>query len=312
MRSLLLATLMGVSIGVLTGCSDKKDTFEGRVIDYYLEKATVISGNQVVQTDKYGKFVLSGNEPIVAKGGLDIALKRLGEEKAAFKGVLKAPPRSKVVTAFTTMTQKLVEQGYSINDAKVKVKEKFDLKDIELTTYDPIATLLKEPNNTIAKEIFKKQAQVQALLNSTAVFVSEKVDVNTTQAFEKAVEIVLNEVENEEDINNTEVVENIIVKTAQEVVQDNEALTTITEEASAVAEKITEVVSVIDTATEEVEDVVEVVKTTEAAIAVAQEVVVTPNDTDIRKTLEEIKDTIKEKDILLPVKPKEVLTGAEG
>jgi hypothetical protein len=306
MKRVLLSALVGVSILALTGCSDKDENLiKGRVIDYYIKDANVTTATQKVKSDKYGWYTLKDRgESITAVGGVDIAT---GED---FLGKLKAPAGSTVVNSFTTLTQVKVENGSSLKDAKAAVKAKFGIDDsVELTTYDPIKALVDNANDSVAKETFAKQAQVQAILNTTAALLKEEAKVDSQKAFETAAKTIMEAVTKPEDIENnvSKVTETVIKETVKEVAPDK--VDEITPKAEEVAVKIEEIVKQVEETLEEATDPVEIIKTTEAAIAVAQDLTIPPSE--VENKLKELKESISDANITTPLK-EETITGAEG
>lgn len=133
--------------------ADKVTT--GKAIDGYLSGATVFAdengdgiwneGEAKAVTDAKGDFVLTGAKgTIVASGGIDLST---GKE---FKGVLKAPEGSAVVTPLTTLQQGFVEQGKTVEEAHIEVAKilGFDSGALNLTSYDPILELSKTDSAT--------------------------------------------------------------------------------------------------------------------------------------------------------------------
>ncbi|MCR4377239.1 MAG: tandem-95 repeat protein, partial [Rhodospirillales bacterium] len=124
----------------------------GHAIDGYIEGATVFSdtnGNGILDdgeaytiTGEDGYFALEGGRgPLVMVGGTDASTLQ------AFKGVLKAPVGSTVITPLTTLMAELIESGMAVSDAQAAVTAAFGLPtDVELTAFDPAAAVLS--NNT--------------------------------------------------------------------------------------------------------------------------------------------------------------------
>ena len=149
----------------------------GKAIDGYLSGAMVFAdanedgiwneGEAKATTDGNGNFVLTGAKgSIVASGGIDLST---GKE---FKGVLKAPEGSTVVTPLTTIQQGFVEQGKTAEEAHLEVSKLLgiDATAVNLTTYDPIAELAKtdssanETNKTLAIQLMASTLQVANFL----------------------------------------------------------------------------------------------------------------------------------------------------
>jgi hypothetical protein len=120
----------------------------GTAIDGYLSGATVFidangngqldAGEPSTTTDAQGNFTLPGGTsgPLVAFGGTDIST---GLE---FKGILKAPAGSTVVTPLTTLVADMAARTGSVANAEAAVFRALGLgaldSGINLLTFDPI------------------------------------------------------------------------------------------------------------------------------------------------------------------------------
>jgi len=308
MKRGVLSGLVVVGMLFFTGCSDKSSNkmISGRVIDHYVKGATVSSGGVSTTTKAYGEFSIEDTgEPLVAQGGVDIAT---GDP---FIGKLKAPAGSKVINSLTNEVQAAVEdKGKSVAEAKKYIKSKFDLPDVDVTAYDAIEGLVKNPNSSTAKKTLARQAQVQAVLNATAKALQTHADADPKKAFEEASKIILETINKPEDVEKPETVEKILEETAKKVGVKQEVMTTLADKAEDIAEKVVEVVAVIEEAVDK--DADEFVKTAEAAVKAAEEVAEKPEVTEVDEVIEQAKETIKE---TLP--PKKIYeegptTGAEG
>lgn len=140
-------------------------------------------GEPTTQTDMDGKFTLPGTTqtgPLLLVGGID---KSTGE---AFKGVLKAPAGSKVVTPLTSAIQSMVENGKSAVEAEIAIKTAMGLSDIsvDLTQFDPYNGI-DGNNSTDAQKILAKQTQLQVLVHTASATIAgadANVDINTTMS----------------------------------------------------------------------------------------------------------------------------------
>ena len=137
----------------------------GRVVDGYIAGATVfadangngiLDGNEVsTTTNADGSFTLNGGSgPLVMFGGIDIST------GLPFQGTLKAPEGSTVVTPLTTLVAALVESGQTTDDAQAAVKTALGLADVDLTTYDAVASVAS--NDPVAATVLAAAVQVQA------------------------------------------------------------------------------------------------------------------------------------------------------
>jgi methionine-rich copper-binding protein CopC len=127
----------------------------GKAIDGYLKNADVFAdanGNGVwdkneakTTTDSYGNFTLTNAKgALIVSGGTDLSTGQ------SFKGALKAPAGSSVVTPFTTLLQSFIESGQTLEQAKQSVGKAFgfDATAVDLTTYDPISEFVKAGSTT--------------------------------------------------------------------------------------------------------------------------------------------------------------------
>ena len=306
MKRSILSGLVVVGMLFFTGCSDKSDTkmLNGRVIDHYVQGATISSGGSTATSGKYGEFTIRDTgEPLTAEGGVDIAT---GEK---FLGKLKAPAGSKIINSLTNEVQALIEsKGKSITDAKQEIKSKFDLPDVDVTEYDPIKQLVEKADDATAKKTLARQAQVQAVLNATAKALEEHVNVDAKKAFEEASKVILENINKPDDITPATIGE-IITETAQNIgVTDD----TMTEEVDDIAQKIVDALGVIEEAISENTNAEELIKITEAAIKTVEKVAENPESVeDVESAIETEKEDVN---ITLPPKEiyEEVTTGAEG
>ena len=121
----------------------------GKAIDGYLKNADVFAdanengvrdkNEAKTTTDALGNFTLNNAKgTIIVSGGTDLSTGQ------TFRGLLKAPAGSKVVTPFTTLLQSFLESGQNFTDAKQSVGKAFgfDATGIDFTTYDPIAEFI--------------------------------------------------------------------------------------------------------------------------------------------------------------------------
>jgi len=303
-----------VVVGMLffTGCSDKSSNkmISGRVIDHYIQGASVYTPSGVKAnkpTDEWGAFTIEETgEPLIAEGGKDIATK---EE---FIGKLKAPAGSKIINSLTNEVQAAIEEkGKSLGDAKKYIKSKFDLPNIDITSYDPIEGLVNNPNSQDAKDTLARQAQVQAVLNATAKALKEHANADPKKAFEEASVVILETINSPKDVEKPETIEKILESTAKEVGVKKEVMNTLATKADDFAVKMVDVIKVIEDAKDE--DAEKLVKTVEAAVKVAEKVAEEPEKVqDVKVEVNSI-----EKNITVTLPPKDIYeegptTGAEG
>jgi hypothetical protein len=121
-----------------------------------------------VATDAQGGFTLvNAKGAIVVSGGTDLST---GKD---FKGTLKAPAGSAVITPLTTLQQGFIEAGQSASQAQQSVANAlgFDSRKVDLSTYDPIATLVTSSaqsssavDSALATQLMASSAQIANFL----------------------------------------------------------------------------------------------------------------------------------------------------
>ncbi|MEN9896368.1 MAG: hypothetical protein RLZZ66_17, partial [Pseudomonadota bacterium] len=146
-----------------------------KAIDGYLKSANVYAdangnGKQDADeasatTDANGTFkLINAKGGIVVSGGIDLSTGK------AFAGTLKAPAGSKVVTPLTTLQQGFIEAGQTPAQAGQSVAKAFgfDASKVDLTTYDPIAEVVKAGatgvTSSIAAQMMASSAQIANFL----------------------------------------------------------------------------------------------------------------------------------------------------
>ena len=125
-----------------------------------------------VKTDNDGKFTFpagSASGPLILSGGTD---KSTGE---AFKGVLKAPAGSEVVTPLTSAIQAIMDNNSSVSaeDAQATIKTAMGLNDVNvsLTSFDPYNGI-DGADSASAQKILAKQTQLQILVHTAAATIA--------------------------------------------------------------------------------------------------------------------------------------------
>jgi len=193
-KSTIKHTLLLLAIALLvgiTGCSSSSDDrgtpstvfiLSGIGIDGILMQADVCidadgsgvceASEVTVQTDDDGKFTFpvgSPSGPLILSGGID---KSTGE---TFKGLLKAPAGSSVVTPLTSAIQSLMDNNSSVStsDAEATIKTAMGLNDIsvDLTNFDPYNGI-DGINSDAAQKILAKQTQLQILVHTAAATIA--------------------------------------------------------------------------------------------------------------------------------------------
>ncbi|MEA1983635.1 MAG: hypothetical protein U9N39_08815, partial [Campylobacterota bacterium] len=136
------------------------------------ESGTCDDGEITTQTDNDGKFEFpAGTQsgPLILSGGID---KSTGK---TFKGVLKAPAGSAVITPLTSAIQSLMDNNSSISaeDAQATIKKAMGLGsvDVSLTEFDPYNGIDGE-NAQDAQQILAKQTQLQILVHTAAATIA--------------------------------------------------------------------------------------------------------------------------------------------
>jgi methionine-rich copper-binding protein CopC len=148
----------------------------GSAIDGYLAFSTVFAdanGNGVLdageantKTNAKGVFSLSnGVGSLVTMGGTDLTT------GLAFKGILKAPAGSTVITPLTTVVEGIVKSGKTLDEAQDSVIKAFNLSEkTDLLTNDPIAAskaAVTPAEKTAAANVMAKTATVVNFLVTT-------------------------------------------------------------------------------------------------------------------------------------------------
>jgi hypothetical protein len=142
-----------------------------KAIDGYLKSANVYAdanGDGIQNadeasaiTDANGTFkLINAKGSIVVSGGTDLSTGK------AFAGTLKAPEGSSVITPLTTVQQGFIEAGQTPAQAEQSVAKAFgfDASKVDLTTYDPIAEVVKagttSATSSIAAQMMASSAQI--------------------------------------------------------------------------------------------------------------------------------------------------------
>lgn len=192
MTKKITSLLSIVAISALTiGCGNSSTTpvksqekTTGTVIDDYIKDATVCvdvnnngerdSGDTpCAQTNATGQFTfnpaISGS--LVMSGGTDVGTGK------PFTGTYSAPAGSTVVTPLTTIVQEIVKSGKSVAEAQTIIKTSLGLPDVDLSTYDPIATLDSGTAAEVeaAKTVFAQQSSIQTILTTVASTIAASV-----------------------------------------------------------------------------------------------------------------------------------------
>ncbi len=128
---------------VITGLASP--TVSGKVADGYIKDATVFvdldgdgklsDGEEATTSDGQGNFTLAGGAEgkLVVTGGVDISTNK------PFTGRFEAPAGSTVVNPLTTLVQKMVEKGQTVEQAQTAVATALGLPPgVSLTSYDPL------------------------------------------------------------------------------------------------------------------------------------------------------------------------------
>lgn len=167
----------------------------GTVIDGYISGATVFADTDgdglqdadevSTTTDANGNFTLAAGASglIVASGGTDILTGK------AFQGVLTAPVGSNTVTPLTTLVQSAVESGKTLAEAKTSIAQSLGIDaSVDITTYDPIAALATNANDTAALAVQKVAQQVAAIISqaTNAIDAGDATQTSTQIASEVA------------------------------------------------------------------------------------------------------------------------------
>lgn len=134
------------------------------------KSGTCDAGEKTTQTDAEGKFTFAAGSPtgpLILSGGVD---KSTGE---TFKGLLKAPAGSNVVTPLTSAIQSLVDANKSVAEAEAIVKTAMGLSDVtvNLTEFDPYNGI-SGADAADAQKILAKQTQLQILVHTASATIA--------------------------------------------------------------------------------------------------------------------------------------------
>jgi len=166
----------GISNTTTLNFTTKTTASSGYAIDGYLAFSTVFadangngildSGEANTKTNIEGNFILNNAVgSLVTIGGTDLTT------GLAFKGTLKAPAGSTVITPLTTVVEGIIKSGKSIDEAQAAVIKAFDLPSaIDLFTDDPIASAkaaVTPAEKTAAANVLAKTATVVNFLVTT-------------------------------------------------------------------------------------------------------------------------------------------------
>ncbi|MEM1391712.1 MAG: LamG-like jellyroll fold domain-containing protein [Cyanobacteria bacterium P01_H01_bin.150] len=161
----------------------------GTVSQSYIEGATVFfdsnlngiheEGEPVAITDANGKYdlevpllffdtndngVIDPEEgQIVTEGGTD------SSSGITLKTPLMAAYGSQMVTPLTTLKQKLVEDGFTPEEAETQVKTALGLPDVNLEEFDPLAAMSQGDEG--GYEVYKAHVKVQSLFTQASEFI---------------------------------------------------------------------------------------------------------------------------------------------
>jgi len=265
--NILSLSLTGLILMACAGDSQEKMPSIGKVIDDYIAGALVcadVNRNNLaddgiencVESDEQGGFKFSRHrvEPLVVTGGVDIGTGK------PFKGILIAPPESRVVNPLTTLVASVQkEQDMNLKEAEKIVKEKLGLTstNIELTSFDPLAELqfgTDDKTKKIAKEVLAQQTNVQIILAVTTTTIVSANPNNlqenevTIEASKQIAKLMLRPNDGTtpiSPINSKESIETIITEVAKETFitpqgENNDALNAVNTVATVVAQQTQE------------------------------------------------------------------------
>ncbi len=154
-----------------------EDALIGSAVDGYIAGATVFAdanmngvldgGEAFTTTNADGDFSLVGGAgPLVLFGGVDVST------GLAFKGQLRAPEGSTVLTPLTTLMAALIDSGAALDAsaAQAILEQSLDLPSgVDLSTFDPVeAAAAGDP---VGAQILATQVQVQNTVVQVAALV---------------------------------------------------------------------------------------------------------------------------------------------
>jgi hypothetical protein len=187
------ATVTAAKIAV----DEESITFDGVLSDGYIKGATIFAdangdgvwnpGEATTTTDHLGNFTLENAKgPLVAIGGTDIST------GLAFEGTFCAPAGSTVVTPITTLIDQVMQSATSsetgepltADEAMALIADALGLSsDIDLLTFDPIATIADTTSTATVKTFLKHSAtQADATAEQIAAVEAVAADIATATA----------------------------------------------------------------------------------------------------------------------------------
>jgi len=270
---LSIVAITALTIGCGSSSASKKET-TGIVIDDYIKGATVCgdvnrdgkrdSGDTpCVTTNNFGQFKFASDvsaSPLVMSGGTDV-----GTDKV-FTGTLTAPAGSTVINPLTTIVQAIVKSGKSVAEAQAIVIKKLNLPDVDLATYDPIATLEDgtDTEKEEAKKVFAQQSSIQTILTTVAKTIAAAVsgsdEDDVTQAVASQIATLLT-VATTKTVDVAAKAKEIITKTAEAEIPAGQAQENVKAIAVAVAAQV-------EAASDKVVESIEAIDTTDAKASV--------------------------------------------
>ncbi len=163
----------------------------GKAIDGYLSGSDVFAdengdgiqnaGEASAKTDKSGNFTLTNAKGTLhISGGIDLSTGK------AFKGVLKAPEGSSVVTPLTTVQQGFIDAGQTPAQAQKSIATAFgfDTNKVDLTKYDPISELVNASitgkTDPVAVQMMANTAKIANFLVTASEILQGAAGVDTS------------------------------------------------------------------------------------------------------------------------------------
>lgn len=232
----------------------------GKAIDGYLAGATVtMHGSDgktyTTTTDANGNFAFPAGTPqgsLTTTGGTDLSTGK------PFKGVLKAPAGSTMITPLTTLVQGFVEKGKSVEEATKSVGKALgiDVNKVDLVNFDPIQAVKDSSTGTTGDKTFfsdvlKEAGKVASMLVKAAESLtnSAKSNVNLEDLIDGIVESIVTNAEKSVsgvlDLNSANFLQTVLTQSASFVDVEID-LSKLTQEATDFATKMVSFASKID------------------------------------------------------------------
>lgn len=279
---------------------------QGKVFDGYLQNATVFidnnangrldSGEISTTTDDQGNFLFLGQVPqgqLVSTGGIDSIT------GLPFNGQLSAVQGASLISPFTTLTNKLITQGFAetLVEAEQIVFQGLAVTPVDLSTFDPFALALDSNSTPLeqqnAIELRASTAQLTNLLSLFntlfSTFFNNLENNPTAVLFDTVVEALVSAHQNQLtlDLTDATILEQLLSDTTLQLTTNTEVLQSAI---AAVAQSLAEINTLIQTATQDnstqqaFDQIAKLQILTQTELSAALEILGTTNDTSLITT----------------------------